>query len=67
MPEITLLLATDAMHCTDQKTIHIEVSDNPVAAFHGMDTLRFIPAISWMPGQAFLPIYGAPAIPRKAL
>ena len=34
------LMAIDAMHCTDQKTIHIEVSENPVAAFHGTDTLE---------------------------
>ncbi len=34
------LLATDVMHCTDQKTIRIEVSENPVAAFHGTDTLE---------------------------
>jgi gliding motility-associated-like protein len=34
------LLATDFMHCTDQKTIHIYVSKNPVAAFHGIDTLE---------------------------
>ena len=40
MPGIIPFLATDAMHCTDQKTIHIEVSENPVAAFHGMDTLE---------------------------
>jgi gliding motility-associated-like protein len=34
------LLVTDVMHCTDQKVIHIEVSENPVAAFHGTDTLE---------------------------
>jgi len=34
------LLATDIMGCTDQKTIRIEVSENPVAAFHNTDTLR---------------------------
>ncbi len=33
------LLATDLMGCTDQKTITLIVSDNPVAAFHGSDTL----------------------------
>jgi len=33
------LLATDFMGCTDQKTISLVVSDNPVAAFHGTDTL----------------------------
>jgi len=33
------LLATDFMGCTDQKTISLIVSDNPVAAFHGTDTL----------------------------
>ncbi|MFO7658293.1 MAG: gliding motility-associated C-terminal domain-containing protein, partial [Bacteroidales bacterium] len=33
------LLATDVMGCTDQKTITLIVSDNPVAAFHGTDTL----------------------------
>ena len=37
------LLATDGMHCTDQKTIHIEVEDNPVAAFQGFDTLIYPP------------------------
>jgi gliding motility-associated-like protein len=34
------LLVTDGMHCTDQKTIRIEVNENPVAAFHGTDTLE---------------------------
>ncbi len=33
------LLVTDAMGCTDQKTIRLVVSENPVAAFHGTDTL----------------------------
>ncbi len=33
------LLATDIMGCTDLKTITLIVSDNPVAAFHGTDTL----------------------------
>jgi gliding motility-associated-like protein len=34
------LLVTDAMHCSDQQMIRIEVSENPVAAFHGTDTLE---------------------------
>ncbi len=33
------LLATDFMGCTVQETITLIVSDNPVAAFHGTDTL----------------------------
>jgi gliding motility-associated-like protein len=33
------LLVTDNLGCTDQKTVHLEVSLNPVAAFHGTDTL----------------------------
>jgi gliding motility-associated-like protein len=33
------LLATDRVGCTDQKSIELIVSDNPVAAFHGIDTL----------------------------
>jgi len=33
------LLATDLMGCTDQRTITLIVSDGPVAAFHGSDTL----------------------------
>jgi len=33
------LLVTDALGCTDQKTVHLEVSLNPVAAFYGTDTL----------------------------
>jgi gliding motility-associated-like protein len=33
------LLATDLMGCTDQKTLTLIVSDSPVAAFHGTDTL----------------------------
>ena len=33
------LLVTDLMHCTDQKSIRLIVSDNPVADFHGTDTL----------------------------
>jgi|GEM_PF-179630 len=34
-----ILLVTDIMGCTDQKTIRVEVGLNPVAAFHGLDTL----------------------------
>jgi len=34
------LLATDRVGCTDQKSIELIVSDNPVAAFHGTDTLE---------------------------
>jgi gliding motility-associated-like protein len=34
------LLATDGVGCTDQKSIELIVSDNPVAAFHGTDTLE---------------------------
>ncbi|MCK9398907.1 MAG: gliding motility-associated C-terminal domain-containing protein [Bacteroidales bacterium] len=38
------LLATDHVGCSDQKTINLIVSDNPVAAFHGSDTLEFHPS-----------------------
>ncbi len=34
------LLATDRVGCTDQKSIQLIVSENPVAAFHGTDTLE---------------------------
>ena len=34
------LLATDRVGCTDQKSIELIVSDNPVAAFHSIDTLE---------------------------
>ncbi|HOX76904.1 MAG TPA: gliding motility-associated C-terminal domain-containing protein [Bacteroidales bacterium] len=34
------LLATDRVGCTDQKSIELIVSDVPVAAFHGTDTLE---------------------------
>jgi gliding motility-associated-like protein len=34
------LLATDHVGCTDQKSIELIVSENPVAAFHGSDTLE---------------------------
>ena len=34
------LLATDHAGCTDQKSIELIVSENPVAAFHGTDTLE---------------------------
>jgi gliding motility-associated-like protein len=34
-----ILRVTDAMHCTDQKSVYLKVSENPVAAFHGSDTL----------------------------
>jgi gliding motility-associated-like protein len=34
------LLATDRVGCTDQKSIELIVSENPVAAFHGLDTLE---------------------------
>jgi gliding motility-associated-like protein len=34
------LLATDRVGCTDQKSIELIVRENPVAAFHGTDTLE---------------------------
>jgi gliding motility-associated-like protein len=34
------LIATDRVGCTDQKSIELIVSDNPVATFHGTDTLE---------------------------
>lgn len=34
------LIATDHIGCTDQKSIELIVSDNPVAVFHGTDTLE---------------------------
>lgn len=34
------LLATDSLGCTDQKSIRLTVSGNPVAEFHGADTLH---------------------------
>ncbi len=34
------LLATDRVGCTDQKSIELIVSENPVAAFHRTDTLE---------------------------
>jgi len=34
------LLATDHVGCTDQKSINLIVSENPIAAFHGIDTLE---------------------------
>jgi gliding motility-associated-like protein len=34
------LYVIDSMGCSDQKTIRLIVSENPVAAFHGTDTLR---------------------------
>jgi gliding motility-associated-like protein len=34
------LLATDHVGCTDQKSIELIVSENPIAAFHGTDTLE---------------------------
>jgi gliding motility-associated-like protein len=37
---IYTLLATDRVGCTDQKSIELIVSDNPVAVFHGTDTLE---------------------------
>jgi len=33
------LLVTDAMGCTDQQTITLQVFENPVALFHGQDTI----------------------------
>jgi gliding motility-associated-like protein len=33
------LLVTDSLGCTDQKSIHLVVSEIPVAAFHDSDTL----------------------------
>jgi gliding motility-associated-like protein len=35
-----ILLATDYVGCTDQEIIHLEVGEDPVAAFHGSDTLE---------------------------
>jgi gliding motility-associated-like protein len=37
------LLVTDSLGCTDQKSIKLIVSENPVAAFHGSDTLTVPP------------------------
>jgi gliding motility-associated-like protein len=37
---IYTLLATDRVGCTDQKSIELIVSDNPVATFNGIDTLE---------------------------
>ncbi len=37
------LLVTDQVGCTDQKSIELIVSENPVAAFHGTDTLELNP------------------------
>jgi gliding motility-associated-like protein len=37
---IYTLLATDHVGCTDQKSIQLIVSENPVADFHGTDTLE---------------------------
>ncbi len=37
------LLATDALGCTDQKSITLLVFENPVAAFHGIDSLTVEP------------------------
>jgi gliding motility-associated-like protein len=34
------LLATDRVGCIDQKSIELIVSENPVAPFHGLDTLE---------------------------
>jgi gliding motility-associated-like protein len=34
------LLATDRVGCRDQKSIELIVSENPMAAFHGIDTLE---------------------------
>jgi gliding motility-associated-like protein len=34
------LTITDTIGCTDQKSIELIVSENPVAAFHGSDTLE---------------------------
>jgi len=34
-----VLLVTDSLGCTDQKSIHIIVNDNPIADFHDTDTL----------------------------
>jgi gliding motility-associated-like protein len=34
------LLVTDRVGCTDQKSIELIVSENPLAAFHGTDTLE---------------------------
>ncbi len=34
------LLVTDQVGCSDQKSIELIVSENPVAAFHGNDTLE---------------------------
>jgi gliding motility-associated-like protein len=34
------LVATDQVGCTDQKSIELIVSENPIASFHGTDTLE---------------------------
>jgi gliding motility-associated-like protein len=38
-----ILLVTDSLGCTDQKAIRLVVSENPVAEFHGTDTLTVSP------------------------
>lgn len=37
------LTVTDSLGCTDQKSIRLYVFDNPVALFHGTDTLEVLP------------------------
>jgi gliding motility-associated-like protein len=48
------LLATDNMGCYDQKTINVIVSPNPVAAFHGTDTLAVAPGYILEAGYGLL-------------
>jgi gliding motility-associated-like protein len=38
-----VLLVTDSLGCTDQKSIRIIVNDNPIADFHGSNTLTVQP------------------------
>jgi gliding motility-associated-like protein len=40
---IYTLLVVDALGCTDQKSIQLIVYDNPVALFHGIDTMQVRP------------------------
>jgi gliding motility-associated-like protein len=37
------LIVTDAKGCTEQRSAYLAVSENPVAAFHGTDTLEVPP------------------------
>jgi gliding motility-associated-like protein len=61
------LLATDHVGCTDQKSIELIVSENPVAAFHGTDTLEMQAGDVLDAGLDYLPIYGILAIARASI